>query len=289
MAKLISDLQTKLARRLGSNTAPTDTNELAKRRDWFWEAINIVCSEDEYFWFMKKQVTDTVIENKPYYDIPTRFRQPIEIKIDGNIYTRTTKEAYDNETINSVVSLPSVSLEYEYYIYNDHLYFFPIPSAAPDAVTITLTQTTGTATATSASAHGFVAGDFLTVSGADQTGYNGTIEVLTVPTTTTFTYAVASSTTSPATGTITATLRNINIWYWEDVTEPTSESSGIVLPDKYDYIPVAYAEGRYWSSAHKRGKAADGFTEFESGLYKIKQENFRRKFGQNEETGILLS
>jgi len=55
-----------------------------------------------------------------------------------------------------------------------------------------------------------------------------------------------------------------------------------VLPDNYDYIPVAYAEARYWSSAHKRGKAADAFAEFEAGLDTLKKDNFRRMYGQEK-------
>jgi hypothetical protein len=281
MGKLISDLQTKLARRLGSNVAPTDANELSKRRDWFWEAISTVTS-DEYMWFMKKYATDTAVTDKPYYDIPTRFRFPVEIKIDGIITVKTTKEDYDKEhsTGTNIVTIPSVSLDYEYYIYEDHLYFSPLPTA-PTAITITLTSTTTTATATSTSAHGLLAGQFITVAGANETNYNGVFEIQTVPSNTTFTYTIVA-TTSPATGTITATLKNIEIWYYEEATEPTVDSSGIVLPDKYDYVPVAYAEGRYWSSAHKRGKAADGFTEFERGIVMIKQENFRRKYDQGD-------
>lgn len=281
MTKLISDLQTKLSRRLGSNTAPTDTSELSKRRDWFWEAINTVCSDD-FMWFMKVLATDTAVTNKPYYAIPTRFRHPIEIKVDGIIYTKTTKEAFDAEhaNYNHIVTFPQAAIVYEYYIYDDNIYFSP-SLTTPTSYSVTLTSSGTSVSATTTSAHGFSAGQFVTIAGANESAYNGAFEILTVATSTTFTYtALSTPSATPATGTITATLKNIEIWYYEEATEPTADSSGIVLPDKYDYIPVAYAEGRYWSSAHKRGKAADGFTEFETGVNKIKLENFRRKFGQ---------
>lgn len=281
ITKLCSDLQTKLSRRLGSNTAPTDSAELSKRRDWFWEAINTVCSDD-FMWFMKTYATDTGVTNKPYYDIPTLFRHPIEIKVNGSIYTKTTKENYDAEhsSYNQIVTFPQVSIVYEYYIYDDHIYFSP-ELTTPDSYSVALTSSSTAVSATTTSAHGFTAGQYVTIAGAVETAYNGSFEILTVPTTTTFTYtALSTPSATPATGTITATLKNIEIWYYAEATEPTSDSSGIVLPDKYDYVPVAYAEGRYWSSAHKRGKAADGFTEFERGVGAIKQENFRRKFGQ---------
>lgn len=66
----------------------------------------------------------------------------------------------------------------------------------------TIAQTGGTATATS-TAHGFDAGDYVVIAGADQAGYNGTVLVLTAATNS-FTYAVAAGTVSPATGTITS-------------------------------------------------------------------------------------
>ena len=67
-----------------------------------------------------------------------------------------------------------------------------------------ITQTAGTATVTYGAAHGLAVGDLITIIGADQAGYNGEHEVLTVPLTTTATIAVDSGTVSPATGTITA-------------------------------------------------------------------------------------
>lgn len=65
---------------------------------------------------------------------------------------------------------------------------------------ITRVGTTATATST---AHGFVNGDYLTVSGADQAGYNGVCEISNV-TTNTFDATVDAATATPATGTIVA-------------------------------------------------------------------------------------
>ena len=66
-----------------------------------------------------------------------------------------------------------------------------------------ITQSSGIATAT-ATAHGFSDGDQVTIAGADQAGYNLTVNVTRVDANT-FTYPVAAGTVSPATGTITAT------------------------------------------------------------------------------------
>jgi hypothetical protein len=68
----------------------------------------------------------------------------------------------------------------------------------------TLTQSSGTATCTTSGAHGYSTNDWVYVEGANETEYNGIVQV-TVTSTTVFTYTVDSGATSPATGTITAT------------------------------------------------------------------------------------
>jgi len=63
-------------------------------------------------------------------------------------------------------------------------------------------------TATTTEAHNLIAGDEVTISGADQALYNGTHKVTSVPTATTFTYVIvlpretSQHPVSPATGTI---------------------------------------------------------------------------------------
>ncbi len=78
--------------------------------------------------------------------------------------------------------------------------------AGADIDTTAVTYSNGVATATTASAHGLTAGQYVKISGVDPDAYNGTVVVLTVPSTTTFTYAPASAPGSSATtqGTIGA-------------------------------------------------------------------------------------
>ena len=74
-----------------------------------------------------------------------------------------------------------------------------------NSLTVTsLTQTSGIATATFATEHELAPGIETTIAGANETEYNVTVTILTVPTSTTFTYSVDSGASSPATGTITA-------------------------------------------------------------------------------------
>lgn len=78
--------------------------------------------------------------------------------------------------------------------------------AGADIDTTAVTYSNGVATATTASAHGLTAGQYVKISGVEPAAYNGTVVVLTVPSTTTFTYAPASAPGGSATtqGTIGA-------------------------------------------------------------------------------------
>lgn len=69
----------------------------------------------------------------------------------------------------------------------------------------------GVALATAGAAHGFVVGDSVTIAGATPTVYNGTFEILSVPSTTTFTYRPSNKGEALAvTGTLTA---KADLWF----------------------------------------------------------------------------
>lgn len=64
-----------------------------------------------------------------------------------------------------------------------------------------ITRSSATATVTTGAAHGYATNDWVTISGATESDYNGKYKI-TVTGSTTFTYTVANSPTTPATGTI---------------------------------------------------------------------------------------
>ena len=77
-----------------------------------------------------------------------------------------------------------------------------------DVSVSTLTQAAGVATCTTGAVHGHTTGDWVYMSGANEAGYNGIVQV-TVTSTTIFTYTVDAATASPATGTILSTNQNL--------------------------------------------------------------------------------
>ena len=285
MAKTINDAHLSLAYRLGESSVPTNATELARRLEWFKEAINIVCGADTPLWFLKTYVTIPTVADRQDYSLAsltTPVRKIIQVKVDNYKYDEVPfDEVYERcEMPLSPVPILPAFIKRAFYYRFDSIYLIPIPSSAPSSVSVSsLTSSGTTATVTTTDAHGLQRGDYVVIAGAIPSGYNGTVMVESVPSSTTFTYTIATSLSSPATGTITYTQNNIKIWYYGEPTEPTSVSSSIVVPDRFMNLLVAYAEGRYWSYAHKRGKSADAFSEFESLQKNLMKENFRRMFG----------
>lgn len=282
MAKTIANAQTALSYRLGETSVPTSSTELAKRINWFEEAINLAAGSDTLMWFMKRRATDTTVASQQDYSTPTRWRKIIQVKVNDYKHDEIPyEEVYEKyELPNSPVPILPSYLARSFYVYNDEIYLIPIPSAAPTTFTLSsLSQSGGTATATTATAHGYKRNQVVTIAGANQSEYNGSQTILTVPTTTTFTFAVDSGATSPATGTITSVRQNIEIDYYEyPNTGSLTSASGIIVPDNYMNLLISYAEGRYWSTAFKRAKAADAFTEFESLMKRLMEDNTRKMF-----------
>lgn len=95
-------------------------------------------------------------------------------------------------------------------------------------------RTSATATITTSTAHGFRAGDTVTVAGLTNTALNGTYTILTTPLTTTFTYTTATS------GNISSTADSgtaeVAAGSWE-VTDFTSQgsTSAYNVPGNIDY------------------------------------------------------
>lgn len=278
MSLLISDAQLRLANRLGENAAPSVATESTKRRLWLIEGIQEILKKKP-FWFTQKIFTVATQANVPYVTLPANCRNEFMVYVDGYKYEKIYPEDID-EFRNSLQPVQVLESAYRYVFYKiaDRLYLIPSPTANPTSFTPQSISSNGTLCTVTLTKHGFTTGDYVTVSGANETAYNGKFQI-TYLTKDTFTYtssAVPSGT--PATGTVSVFKDNVEIWGYEEPTLPTSDANGIVIPDKYINGIVSYAEGRFWSSAHKRGKAADAFTEFESVVDDMVKEDARRSF-----------
>lgn len=283
MAKTILNLHTSLAYRLGESAAPNSTTEKSRRLQWFVDALNSINTEIPW-WFLRKKTAFISVTNKARYTLPTDYRKAIQMRVNDLKFKEIELEEDYTEnkgfsrTIVSLAKFDTAVLSgWNFYVLGTEFVISPIQSS-PSAIAITsITSATTTATVTTTDDHGWSDGDFVTIAGATQTEYNGQYQI-SVTSAKVFTYTFTGSTTTPATGTITATKNNMELWYYYKPVEPSADGSSIVIPDEYADALVSYAEGRYWSMAHKRGKAADGFTEHEGWINKLRIENARQKF-----------
>lgn len=279
MATTLGDLRTRLAYRLAEDSAPTDTNETARRDSFFNEAYRKIIGEG-YWWFLKTVGSTSSTNGIEIYTLPSDFRDMVELRLNRKVCVPLSEtDAFG--TFNYPPTYYQYrSINQKFFVYGENeLHILPVPTTTPSSLSVSsLTHSGGTATATTSSAHELQANDYVTIAGADQSEYNGTVRVLTVPSTTTFTFSVDSGATSPATGTITATWNNIVYRYWKYSSSLSGESDTIVIPDQWSDILVAYAYGRYGYLDDSRANANDGFEEYNMILKDLKAENNKRLF-----------
>lgn len=128
-----------------------------------------------------------------------------------------------------------------------------------------LSWSAGTATAT-ATAHGFTGGQYATIAGAAQAGYNGTY-LITVLDANTFTYEIPDPLTTPATGTITAQTSIVLVGQSPDTNPEAWARVHNILPNATTalyinnrlLIPTAYTPGA--SGADGYNSAANTYTK----------------------------
>jgi len=280
MATTVSQLQQRIAFRLGEDSAPSDSNEEARRLSFINEAYMKVLGE-EYWWFLQTIGSDTTVVDQENYTLPTDYRDMIELRVDDKV-----SQFIPQYEAMGTYNYPPLYYQYhsvvqKFYVYADQeLHLLPRPSSAPSTLSVsTITQTSGVATVTTTTAHGYSVNQYVLIAGANESGYNGTFRVLSVPSTTSITIAVDSGTSSPATGTITITKKNIVYRYWQKPVRLTANTDTVVIPDSYSDCLVAYAFYRKMGTVEgMRGQAGDAAEEYNAITRDMIKENNRRKF-----------
>ena len=271
------DILNSVAYRRGESGNPDNASESAKRLRFLNEAYRRL-NQAGLFWFHEKTASLKTEDDQELVTLPSDFRDSIEIRVDGIVrYPMQPDQAFD------YYQYPPLAFAYKYdydnkyyYIFANELHLLPYPDSSPSSISVsTLTSSGTTATCTTATSHGLSNNEYVVISGAVETAYNGTCKV-TVTSATEFTYTLDSTTTSPATGTITATKNNIIIRYYFYPTALTATTDTVVIPDQYTEALVAYVWARLAHLDGERGTAEDGFNEFNEIIGEIKKENMRR-------------
>lgn len=275
MATTVADIQQRLAYRMRENSTPNDVNEKARRLSYINEGNRKILGE-HYWWFQKTIGSDITVANQEIYSLPTDFRDMIELRIDNKVYA-----PMEEKTAFGSYSYPPSDYYYgtnspRFYIYGSELHIIPVVASVPETLSVTSITRSGT-TATVTVDNSFTVNTYVTISGADQTEYNGTFRVQSA-TSTAFTITVSGSPVTPATGTITCTQRNIVYRYFNKVSPLTSDAQAIEIPDEYSDILVAYSYSRIQQIMGRRGSAGDGIEEYNQLLRDMNAEENRRKF-----------
>lgn len=263
MSYKISDAQQRLAERLGETQAPNSTStDAATRRRWFQEAVEGIFAEKPYYFTQKKY--GYVTSDEMYkFSAPTDFRKDILLHINDHRYKKIRITDIDYESPQELIEFVTrgySTIDYKYFLLGDEFYIFPTATGSPDVVTATIAN--GVVTSSS---HGLSSGDMVYING---TSYE--IEKIDDDS-----FRIDDATMG---GNIQYQKCNIILWYYHDSYTYTSDDDPIGIPDKFINLLVSYAEGRYWSAAHLRGKAADAFGEYETIIGKMAAEDMRRGF-----------
>jgi len=289
MSVSVSDLQTRLAYRLGEDSAPSDTNETARRLSFFNEAQRKAIGEYDW-WFLTDIKSLPSVDEQEIYSLDSTFREMLELRLDKKIVLPIPQsEAF--KTYN----YPPIYYQYQaitdrYFIFGDaELHILPIPSSTPAAASVTsITVSDTTATVTSAAAHGFSNHDFVTIAGASVEEYNGAKQITSVPSTTTFTYTVASGTATPASGTLLVTDRNIVYRFWKLVADMTTGNT--VIPDRYADLLIAYAYARKVGTVEgMAGSSNEALAEYNEILKDMSSEENRKHFFNKSVTPTTMA
>lgn len=283
MSVTSANLQLQLAYRLGENSIPSDTNEKARRLSYLNDGLRAVYKE-QYYWFTESQGSDTTISGQEIYTLPSTVRDVFEVRINRKLVVPQSR----NDAFGSYNYPPAYyqysTLASKWFVTGDKtLHIHPIPNATPSAIVVTAITVSGTtATVTCSTAHGFLALDFVTIAGTSN--FNGTQQILTVPSTTSFTFTSSQAT---ETGSFTATLRNLTHRHFTEFVPLVNDSDTTLLPDAYTYGIVNFAYARKMQQKGRRGSAADGFDEFREFISDLNSEQNRRTYA-NRHVGATL-
>lgn len=262
----LTDEQKALADRLGEDSVPTNTNELAKRIRLLNQGIKKLLS-DRYYYFLENTyfLSGTGLD---YIAKPTTCRDIRLIWADGNIFYPEDQNSYlrdDNYDLCNTFS-----------IYGSVIHFSKeITIKASLATTLTISGTT--VTATTASNHGLQSCSYTVVSGCNQPLANGTVKVTAIISDTQFQYEIAANSYTELTGTILSKKINIIAFGWDLPTSLVADSDICVVPDEFCPAIDAYAASKLERIRGRRASAQDNLSEFTDIQMDMNKENMRRK------------
>ena len=278
MSTLASDVLTELAYRFGEDSSPGNAAEAARRLSFVSRAYMEVFKRHMWWWTEKDGSPIATNEGQEVYDLPTDYRQMIEVRVGNVVYTSITpNQAFSTYNYpDPVFNLPYTQGVNHYYVFAGKLHLLPKTTANVAAQAIAIVRAGTTATATLAG-HGFTNEDYITIAGCAQADYNGDFYI-TVIDENSFSFQVSGSPVTPASGTPTAQKKALRIKYYQKPTKVTTTSQTLLIPDEYAAALDAFAFARICQIDDERGSASDGFEEFEEVMKQMNIEQNKHTF-----------
>ena len=282
MSFTVNDALLSVAYRMGYSAVPNDSNEKAR---WIFQCDDAqrAVIRKNYWWFTQDTKSLTSVIDQVRYDLDSTFRAMIDVRINGLMVHPITQHenavTYSANFAGVPFAPSSSSYSVAYFIYGEkELHIVPGTStSAPTVQAVSsVTRSGSLVTVTTSADHGLMVDDFVTISGANETDYNGAHRIYSVPTSTTFTYTTTATPTTPATGTITATKRDIVYNFFKLPNRLTALTDTLLIPDLFFESFVSYVKARIDLRDSERGSASDGFDEFNELISDMTVENNKR-------------
>lgn len=256
----LDEIRQRLAYRFGADSAPSNINEKVRRDSFINEGYRKVIGSG-YWWFTHKTEALATQSGRRSYPLPSDYRDIDEVKLNRRLLTFSGEDFVPSNRFT---------------VDNNSITILTGGVDTPISLASTISQTDGLATLMTSDPHDLKLGDIVKVSGANEGAYNGSHEVLVIPTDSSINFTVDSSTTSPATGTIVTTWQNLVIDYWYYPPALVLPSDEVVIPDQFTDILTAYAFGRLSYVDDMRGNSADAFEEYNQILKDMRIENNKK-------------
>jgi hypothetical protein len=130
MAKTFTQIQTALAYRLGEDSAVSNANEKARRKEFILQAYRDIVNRRPWWWTETSDSFDSIADQQVYTTVegfPSDFREPIKLRVDGVVYTYIPESKifglYDSTV--SIFNYDNIITSKHYYVFNNSLYFYP--------------------------------------------------------------------------------------------------------------------------------------------------------------------
>lgn len=134
MAVIGSDLQLRLAYRLGESAAVSDATSKAQRYSWLTDGYNNISRRRNWWWQEASDTANTNTGSTTGYPEPSLLKEFIELKISNVYYDQIPYQ--DNRIYTNtlgVVALPSLRRNFKFYRFGGRYYLIPTDGA--DAAT----------------------------------------------------------------------------------------------------------------------------------------------------------